>query len=176
MIYWANQCPETFHFAWKQDTKSQGEGDKAVPQRLGPAGSSLEAGFLWRNTALLSLSDHWDSAAGPCPEHPKPGTHSRHTVITQSVQYHSWIDEETQSHASWSGDTEQALRRRLFHLMLPWTTRESSGGAGEREGRSGAQEVDNAWKEKMYELISSRTKIMIWPLVEILLLVCQYQY
>lgn len=27
-----------------------------------------------RNTTLLSLSDHPDSAGGPCPKHPKPGT------------------------------------------------------------------------------------------------------
>lgn len=55
---------------------------RALPRRLCPAGSSLGAGFLWRNTAPLSLSDHWGSAAGPCPEHSEPctDTHSQYTL------------------------------------------------------------------------------------------------
>lgn len=61
-----------------------GERVRAVPRKLGPAGSSLSAGFLWRNTAQLSLSDQWDSAAGPGPEHTAPGT-NKHSQINTCI-------------------------------------------------------------------------------------------
>ncbi len=65
-------------WGWEREEEDK---RKVVPQRLGQAGSSLEAGFLWKNTALLSLLDHWDSVEGPCPEHPEPGTHT-HSIYT----------------------------------------------------------------------------------------------
>lgn len=60
-------------------------GEWAAPGRPDPAGSSLAAGSLWRNAAPLSESDHWDSAAGPCPAHPEPGGHT-HTHTHEASQ------------------------------------------------------------------------------------------